>query len=255
MPLDELKVLIESDCGRPGWVFQWLQSVRRRSLFPDSTCWTDHGRMTPHFRAAFKALPPERRRELIRWKAKRFHPKIAKWIYRNLAPDQTGDDSWASRELLLSIAHFGTDVPWRRGFFWNEICRLKGHEFGMWVIEAMAPLVATYDDAPRFIALYGDEEAHPMVRGEAIFGLAYVSPHHDQQPPRLDRRWTSLTRATCRRALTDTDNPYARAGGCFLVKWIGGFEKELKELASDDTPVWRNWHPVSMYAKGALECA
>ena len=188
------------------------------------------------------------RKELQLWKQRFVTPKLARWIYETLLPDPHLDeeDPWLDlRSALLStIALHQVEPPWKNEFFWREIEKYKTVRYGMWVVEAMAGHVGGLQDVPRFIALYDDEDACPEVRGEALWGLAYLYGH--------DPEWDEATRDVCLRALHDLEIPYARVGACYLAAWTSRFEDEVLKLREDETVALPGWgQTVGDYAKDA----
>lgn len=83
------------------------------------------------------------------------------------------------------------------------------------------------------IELYHDESAHPDTRGSAIFVLNTVAQCCEWEP---QKKLTVSLRVVCEHALWNMDNPYDRAGACWLAETLGGFDERLRELAEDTTP-------------------
>ncbi len=164
--------------------------------------------------------------------------KLARWVYKELA----SDDIYLQVKALEAIA-WDERIPWKHRWLWQELERTKGDSFGDWVVIAIAGApIRKVSDFPRFISLYNDETAHPHTRGSAVFGLnscvyqAELSEFDDGLKRLTDSNLEQI-RTTCKQALCNESNAYARAGACWLAMTLGGFEEDLKRLSKDQTRI------------------
>jgi len=166
----------------------------------------------------------------------RFSGKLSKWIYRNLPNHEI--------EALKAIAL--SDAPWAHDFLWRELQRHKADALGDWVVIALCSGSMTGpQDAARYLDLYDDESAHAMTRGSAIFGLNTAITNASMQKDKtsvdpISKDIFLRVRDACHRAIHDSNNPYARAGACWLGASLGGFDDELAQLRNDHTPISPN---------------
>lgn len=155
----------------------------------------------------------------------RISAKQARWLHENMPLN--------AHFRIRAITAIGWDhrASWAPAYLWRELEKHKSEPFGDWVVVGLAASNPhTTEDAMRFIELYYDESAHADTRGSAIFALNTTVQMGEHLSEVIER-----IREVCAEALRDSD-PYARAGACWLARSLGGFDEELKELASDHTP-------------------
>ena len=181
-------------------------------------------------RERFRALDSEALRALLDdLRGTRISARLARYAYRELELTESGRIA-----ALKRIA--GDDAaPWAPAFLWRELDRHRTTAFGDWVIVAMG-MGFRWDPgaADLLIAIYHDPDAHPMTRGSAMFGLNHLAEMASWEPRKV---LSPRVRETCAQALWDMQNPYARAGACWLAQTLGGFDERVSELADDDTPI------------------
>lgn len=168
----------------------------------------------------FRALDSEARDELLAdLCGTRISAKLARYAYCELELTDSG------RTYALKRIADDDAAPWAPAFLWRELDRHKATEFGDWVIVAMG-MGCRWDPgaADRLIAIYHDLEAHPMTRGSTIFGLNHLAELASWEPRKV---LSPGVRETCAEALWDMENPYARAGACWLAKTLGCFARQL----------------------------
>lgn len=166
-------------------------------------------------------------------------PKMARWIYENLAPELSGPIAVTA---IDTMGWNGSGVPWVRPFLFRELERRKHTEFGDEIVIALGRHGVCHAlDADFYIDLYHDEAAHPVTRGSAVFGINnaagmaafWPDPGYGIVP--LPPETMARIRTTCAEALADQENAYARAGACWLAHTLGDFEEELERLRHDHT--------------------
>ncbi|MCE9558458.1 MAG: hypothetical protein K8R88_05855 [Armatimonadetes bacterium] len=186
----------------------------------------------------YLAMEPQDLIWLMRDGKSRFSAKMARRIYEG------STDFHVRTEILHKLA-WDLNAPWRFAYLWRELEKHKSTEFGDWVLTRMAGLLESLEDARKMVALYHDIEAHPMVRGCAVFGMHYVLEGlewPDTPGYREREKIRELARALCEEAVADP-LPYARAGAGWLIEKLGGFESDVERLSKDETPIYAPGSP------------
>lgn len=176
----------------------------------------------------FIALTPEEQEDFLSNYYHRISGRFAKWAYQEMPLTFEGKFHALQRVALDEQA------IWAVQFLLSELETKKAEDFGDWIIIAACrrgEVSQKLIDA--FVDVYTDSTSHPLTKGSAVFGLS----NQAQLLTWIGQPVPNEIREVCKKALYDMENPYARAGACWLAGTIGGFEERLNELKSDETPV------------------
>ena len=243
MSPEELLAVV--DTRLPNSIWSWYQEDvygRQRDL----ARWQKTDRCPHRLEKDIRKLAKPLQDDIRGYVRMRTSPKVARWIYENVAFESGAVyDDWSAPQLVLES--FGSMVSpfrpprWVHPFLMRELPKHKHHYLGNELISLMCTM-HQIADIPIFIDLYHDATTHPLTRGEAIFGLFYA-------PNPVDPSVRSAVRDTCWEALHDSENPWARAGATWLAGNLAEFRAEVEALKEDQTPIYPGWgNTVGAYA-------